>query len=156
MFGKTWTLMLIAGPFVLAMIALAFCPIYQGTGFTDLEIEFLVEDAATHAPIPGALIDVQSFTGNADHTLKTECVLMTDESGLARTTTEAVFDDSSSLLGIASSFSVNPPNWVLRVSAPEYATNELLDLHSPACVRKSAHTGPHKSKLQVRVSLQKK
>jgi hypothetical protein len=155
MFGKTWTLMLIAGPCVMAVIAIGFCPIYQGTGFTDLEIEFLVEDAATHAPIPGALVEVQSFTGNVDHPHQTESVLTTDESGLARTTSAAWFDESSSLLGFTSSFSVNPPNWVFRVSAPEYPTNELLDLHSPACKRNSFRTGPRTSKLQVRISLQK-
>jgi hypothetical protein len=127
-------------------------------GGADLEVEFLVVDAATGAPIEGAEVAVQSDGGFYEGKERDEApfALRTDAAGAARRVCrDSMCFGTQSGLRITDTYVVHLPWWTFRVSAPGYepAGPDFLDM--PERVRQVRRAGPRAAKLEVRVPLRR-
>jgi hypothetical protein len=126
-------------------------------GGTDLEIEFVVTEAGSATPIPGARIEVQSEGGFYEERDKQEFVLVCDVSGVARKVCrKSMCSGKQSGLLFTNTFAVPLPWWRFRVSAPGFQPSEWVDLNAVEYIRQVQRPGTqHKARLVVRVSLRK-
>jgi hypothetical protein len=122
-------------------------------GYTNLEVEFLVTDAATGEPVNGARINVHSEFPPRD--AEQDFSLVTDEGGIARHACTRMSSGKESGLGFTKTFSVSLPEWAFRVSAPGYETSELLSLPFSKYGRQVQRLGGGQTKLVVRVPIRK-
>jgi hypothetical protein len=132
--------------------------LWVGNG--DLEVEFVVVDADTGAPVEGAEVTVDAigeWHAGADKEREAGgFTLRTDGSGSARRVcrdTKVVGEDSA--LGFTNHRSVYMPYWSFHVSAPSYLTSEAAILDQPEYRRAVRWVGHRAYKLEVRVRLQR-
>jgi hypothetical protein len=92
--------------------------VLEGHGQTEVEVEFLVTDAETGEPIPGAPVDVRGPEVEPDGSQEGEVRLVTDEAGMARRRCRCAWYGERGWL--RSSFTIVLPGWVFRASAPGY------------------------------------
>jgi hypothetical protein len=98
-----------------ALLLLAFgidrCKKYYWVGYTDLSVEFVVTDATTGEPIPGARVEGRLIARDmVDEQETEEFVLLTDADGHASTNCrEVMCCGETGLLGISGTFVVYMP-----------------------------------------------
>lgn len=135
------------------------CNQLRWLGSTDLEIEFVVTDAAIGQPIKTARIDIDGEDSFCDEerTVRKPFHLLTDAEGIARKECR-----NARCIGTRSGFGwsrdtrhVYLPCWHYSVSAPGYETSEWTFLDIQENNRQIQHLGPGKDKLTVPILLQK-
>jgi hypothetical protein len=107
------------------LLLLAACQKVYWVGFTDVEITFVVIDADTGQPIPGATVQVHSEGGFCEDQEVKDFRLTTDPEGVAaRRCRECMsFGRANPLLPYRNTFGVHLPLWEFGVSAPGYASS---------------------------------
>ncbi len=142
---------------LIAVVAALLCwPAIQTVrwvGTTDLEVEFLVLDATTGAPIPGAVIDVHSDGGFYEERDPQDFALVTGSGGRARRLCRDTMCCGTSGWNI-DTFAVYLPEWYYRVAAPGYRPTEETALQVPENARK-VRRGKPAARLVVEVPLDK-
>jgi hypothetical protein len=132
------------------------------TGRTDVEAEFVVTDAATGMPVPGATIQIQKSPREYDEK-KGDFTLVTDAAGRAKrffkectcTGTEGPLIDRYKLripLMWTDTYRVTVP-WNWQVKAPGYAPGDFFEAAGGSI--DEDNRGPPFTKLTINVSLQK-
>lgn len=114
-------------------------------GETDLEIEFVVTDAATGRPVSGAEVEIQGEPGPD--------ALVTNEVGMVRLVWPCPCGGTRSGLQLIDTFSVRLPAWQYRVVHAGYEPSEWANLATRGSDQRMQRTGLGKSKLVVAVSL---
>jgi hypothetical protein len=153
---RTWVLCLIAIPLIVWWLERSL--VTYGVGGTDLEIRFLVTDAANGGPIKGAKIAVHSDGGFYNESEEKEFELVTGKDGIAsRICHDNVCDSTQSWLGFTNPFSVSPPYWSFSVSAPEFEPSMVVNLAEfiYANPQLLEQTGARQTRLVVPVSIKK-
>jgi hypothetical protein len=124
-FGQWLVLGLIL--FCVGLLLLPVVPRVDWVGRTDLEIEFVVSDAETGEPIPGATIQVHSEGGLYAERQRQDFVLATDQAGSVKRLCQSCLCCGRSGW-MVDTYSVAVPEWSYRASAPGYAASEPADL----------------------------
>lgn len=126
-------------------------------GHTDLDVVFLISDAETGKPIPGAQIEIKQERGGFyENTDAMEFSLITSDTGFAsRECRFSMCFGSSSLLTINNTFVVHLPLWTFRVRAENYRASDWIWLDKSEYIRQAKRNGDGKSKLVVPISLTK-
>lgn len=148
-------LILVAAGLTLLVCGYDRSRVVRWVGATDLEVRFVVTDAASGEPVPGARVEVMIETGFPDDRGGKGFVLIAGPDGIAR----KEFRDwmragSESRLRLTDTYSVRPPDWLFRVVADRYAPGDWVlygDLPKPA--RATRRLGPGRDELVVSVSL---
>jgi hypothetical protein len=123
-------------------------------GHTDLLVEFVVVEAGSEQPIPGARIDVHS-QGGYDEREEQKFHLLTDASGTVRKECRGCLcSGARSGLGFTDTYSVRLPWWHFQVSADGFEPTEWMELPVPEISRRVRRGQP--DKVVVRVSLQRR
>jgi hypothetical protein len=125
-------------------------------GHADLEIEFMVVDAASGQSIEGAEVAVQSEDGFYAERDEASFTLRTDAVGAAhRVCHDSMCFGTQSGLRVTDTYAVHLPWWTFRVSALGYQPTDpdFLDLRER--VRQVQRVSPRAAKLAVRVPLQR-
>lgn len=157
--GRRWRIRLLVIACLLPLVIWGYDHFQttQWASKTDLEVEFVVTEADSGAPIPGARVEVQSQGGFYDEKEKQEFALAADSEGTARKECRnSLTSGTRSGLRFTDTSSVNLPWWKYRVSAAGFKTSEWTNIDVPDFRKKVQPDGPHKSKLVVEVSLSKK
>jgi hypothetical protein len=133
------------------------CEMILWVGATDLEVGFVVTEAGSDRPIPGAVVEVvQSAGGFYDERDTNEFTLRADAGGVARKVCRhSMCHGAQSRLGFTDTFVVYLPWWRFRVCADGYSPSEWVNLDVPEYKRLARRTGPGKAEVVLRVSLQK-
>lgn len=113
-----------------ALISLSVEQRIHWVGSTDLEIEFMVTDAATNEPIPEATIQIHSEGGLYAERGRQDFVLITGEAGQARRLCKDCMCFGTSGRNIHTFF-VHLPEWYYHVIARGYAPSEVTELDIP-------------------------
>ena len=145
-----WLPWLLLGAF-LAMIASLFVPVVQvacWVGATDLEIEWVVTDAATGEAVRGATILVAP-----SNCREIQFSLVTDENGRAKRSVNCGCSGRSGW-NIDTCF-VHLPNWYFLVSAKGYIRSECEMLDDPENFRR-VQGGSPTATLLVPITLDRK
>jgi hypothetical protein len=125
-------------------------------GRTDLDVEFVVTEAGSSAPVPGARVEVHSDGGFYEEKDPQEFVLITDADGVARKECRGnMCGGRSSGLGFTDTYAVSRPSWRFRVTAPGYEPCEWAALGEGPYRQQAKETGPGHARLEVAVSLQR-
>jgi hypothetical protein len=138
---------------LLLLIWPAFFQTVRWVGSTDLEVEFVVVNATTGVPVPGATIDVHSEGGIYEERQPQDFALVTGPDGRAMRLCQGCQCFGTSGWNI-DTYVVHLPWWHYRVSARGYCPTELTELDVPANVRK-VRRGKPAAKLLVEVPLRK-
>jgi hypothetical protein len=150
-----WLLLIafIAGPLVIW--AYDRFEMMHWVGYTDLEVEFAITDAATGGPIPGARVEVQSDGGFFEEQDKREFTLIADTVGVARKECrQSMCFGSRSGLGLTTdTFGVHLPWWRFRAVAGGYEPSECTELGVPQHLGQVQRPGAGRAKLVVPVLL---
>jgi hypothetical protein len=147
--------------FVLAAVSLAVwgsvhVPCICWVGGTDLEVEFVVTDAATGEPVEAAEIAIVSEGGLYRERDEQQFVLRTDREGVARRVChEAMCSGTRSGLRFTDTYRVHLPWWYFEVSAPGYGSTEPAYLDSPEYGRQVRRVSPGVSKVVVNIRVRK-
>lgn len=159
MAGSSWKWW-VTGAIVAPLFVLGYDRV-QGrvwVGRTDLEVRFVVTDAATGAPVAGARIEIQQAKGGySDDNEEKEFDLVSGGDGLAKREcpgTRAV--GARGGMGLSDTFAAYPPSWRFRVSAEGYEPREWTELDTPKNCERARRTTPGKSELVVPAPLQKR
>jgi hypothetical protein len=116
-------------------------------GSTDLEIEFVITEAGSGAPVRDARIEIQSDGGFYEERDKQEFALVTDLDGVARKVcVDSICFGSRSGLGFTDTFVVHLPYWRYQVIADGYAPREWVSLNVPERVDEVRRIDPRKAK----------
>jgi hypothetical protein len=152
---KPWWswLLLLPALLVLTVVGYDRLQMIDWVGFTDLEINFLVTDAGTGSPIPGARIAVHSEYSYGDE--EQDFSLMTGADGVAQRRCRCMCGGKESGLGFTKTFGVGIEHWLFQASAPGYEPTELLDLGDLGYGPRVQRVGPGRTKLVVPVYLRK-
>jgi protocatechuate 3,4-dioxygenase beta subunit len=141
---------------IVVVILLIFLPVFQTVhwvGSTDLEVEFAVVDASTGRPVPGASIEIHSEGGYSEERDRQDFALTTGSDGRVRRLSRDRMCCGTS--GWArDTYTVRPPPWAYRVSAPGYLPTEPTELDVPENVGKARRGNPA-AKLLIEVPLRK-
>jgi hypothetical protein len=125
-------------------------------GFNDLEVVFVVTDARTGAPVPGARVEVHSEGGLYEERDPQDFVLTADGAGEARKVCRnSMCFGTQSWLRRTDTYAVHLPDWYFRVSAPGYQAAESVYLDTIGFRRLARRAGPGKAQLVVRVPLER-
>lgn len=125
-------------------------------GSTDLMVEFVVTDATSSGPVPGARVEVQSQGGFYAEDFEQEFALTADAGGLAsKECLRCECYGSDSGLRFTDTFAVYLPYWRYRVVAEGYESTEWANLYALEHARQVQRTGPRHAKLIVPVTLAK-
>jgi hypothetical protein len=125
-------------------------------GRTDLEVEFVVTEAGSDRPVPGARIEVRSEGGFYEEREKQEFVLHADGGGaVSKVYRSSMCFGKRSGLGFTDTFAVHRPWWLVRVSAEGYQRSEWLEVNSSEYARQVRRIGPGKAKVTIPVALRK-
>jgi len=152
---------------VLALYAvgLALEPTVRWTGHVDLTIEFVVTDARTGKPVPGAELWIFDEGGRNAAGLRMEetgikgeqFTLRTDEHGIASRVSEQnrASGRSNRLMPFRDTFGFNVPTWhILSARAPGYAPSEPVVLPDVPGASRSGRIGANQARLVVPIELQ--
>ena len=157
-----WWIRLLIAVTILPLLAVGYdrSRWFYWVGKTDLEIEFVVTDAETCEPIPGALIDVHSIIGygHTEHPDENFGLVTDDDGSAHKVCLRSKSTGKSSGLGFSSTFAAYMPAWLLQVVADGYEPSQMvqLDEFGGESHLKAERTGPGKLKVLVPVSLHKK
>jgi hypothetical protein len=123
-------------------------------GGTDLEVVFVVTDADSGSPIPGAEIKVWSEGGFYEGPDKGEFALLAGARGEARKVCrDSMCFGTRSGLGFTDTYVVHLPFWHFRVVAPGHEPSEWVDLDVLEYRRQVQRAGPRRARVVVPVSL---
>jgi hypothetical protein len=127
-------------------------------GSTDLEVEFVVTDDATGAPVPRARVEVrQSRGGFYEDREEREFVLVGGVDGRARRECrQSMCFGTRSGLGFTDTFAVHLPYWRFRVVAEGYEPGEWTELDVHEYSRRARRAGSGKAELVVPMWLHKR
>jgi hypothetical protein len=99
--------------------------VLEGHGQTEVEVEFLVTDADTEQPIPGATVEVRGpGVEEGEQSQGGEVRLVTDEAGVARRRCRCTWYGERGWL--RSTFTLLLPGWQFRASAPGYDPSQEM------------------------------
>jgi hypothetical protein len=128
----------------------------EWVGSTDLEIEFLVKDMDTGAPIVGAEVGIHPEGGYFDARDQKEITLKTGADGICQRLCEnSTCAGRQSGLRITNTYAIRLPGWWCWVSAPGYKPIDPIYLNERNYARQVQRVGPHRAKLVVKVFLEK-
>jgi hypothetical protein len=139
---------------VLVLLALPAVQTIHWVGSTDLALEFVVADAATGAPIPGAAVEVHSEGGFYEEREPRDFRLIAGPDGRAAYLCRNSMCFGTSRL-FTDTYAVHLPWWHFWVSASGYEPTALTDLDVLEYRRAAKRDGPRRAKLVVPVSLRK-
>jgi hypothetical protein len=145
---------LIAG--LLVLLVLAASQKIHWVGSTDLAVEFVVTDAATGEPIPGAAVEIHSEGGFYEERERRDFrVVASDDGRAAYLCRNSMCFGTSGLF--TDTYAVHVPWWRFRVSAPGYETTTptTTPTNLDESQRNAKEDGPRRAKLVVPVSLRK-
>jgi hypothetical protein len=126
-------------------------------GGTDLEIEFVVTDAATGKPVEGATITVHSEGGFYDEREEKDFTLRTDRHGIARRVCHnSMCFGTQSALRFTDTYVVHLPWWYVWTSAPGYEKSSLLYLDTSEHGQRVQRVGAGAARVGVSISLRKR
>lgn len=127
-------------------------------GHTDLDVEFVVADAASGEPVGGARIEVhQEVGGFCSDKEERSFVLVADANGIARSLGRGCMCfGEQSVLRFTDTFRVHAPSWQFRVVANGFEPSEWMSLEASEIRQRVRRTGVGKSELVVPVALHKK
>jgi hypothetical protein len=128
-----------------------------GVGATNLDIRFVVTDAASGLPIPDAQIDVRSSDAGAYEGAEhdKEFHLTTDVAGVAeRRLKNVTFTSAQSRLRFTDEGHVRVPAWSVRVHAAGFQSSASFVLEEEFG-KDVKHIGPGENQLVVPVSLRR-
>jgi hypothetical protein len=149
-----WLLVLAAVP--LAVWCFDRVQLIYWVGGTDLEVEFVVTDAATGEPVEAAEIGILSEGGFYRERDEKQFALRTDREGVARRVChDGMCFGTQSGLRFTDTYHVHLPWWFFRVSAPGYEGMEPVYLDEPEYVRQVRRVGPRAAKVVVKVRIRK-
>ena len=157
--ARRWRIRLLIAAIALPLLVWGFDRVQTiyWVGSTDLEVEFVVTDAVTGGPIPGARVEVQSEGGFYEERDKQEFALVAGADGVARKECRrSMCFGTQSGLRFTNTFVVHLPWWRYRVVADGYDPTEWADLDVLELRRQVRRAGPGKSNLVVPVSLHKR
>jgi hypothetical protein len=140
---------------VLFVLCLPFLQTIKWVGGTDLEIEFVVADAETAQPIPGATIHIRAEEGGfCKERDKQEFTLKTDAEGRVRRLCEdcMCFGTSGPF---TDTFAVHLPYWQFQVSAAGYTDSDWIDIDTFRGLARRGQHGIDPARLLVSTELQK-
>ncbi|HJT75697.1 MAG TPA: hypothetical protein VJ739_00695 [Gemmataceae bacterium] len=148
---------IIAAAVCLIVYAFDRIQLIDWVGFTDLEIQFIVTDAATGQPVKDATISVHSEDGSLYRERdETQFALQTDQDGIARQVChDNLCSGRQSGLGFTNTFSVALPSWYFQVSAPGYRPTEGVWLDPRKYSRQVQEVGRRATRLVVLVAIEK-
>ncbi len=137
-------------------LCLLFIPFerMRWVGSTDLEVEFLVFDATTRIPIPGATITIQSLGGSGEERDPKEFELKTDDDGRVKRLCKKCMCFGTSGWNI-DTFSVRVPSWLYYASAAGYSSSDRTWLETWEADHRVQRLRPS-SKLVVEIYLQRR
>jgi hypothetical protein len=147
--------------FALAAIPLAVCVFDRAqriywVGSTDLEVEFVVTDAASGQPVEAAELLVYEEVGLYREARHGTFTLVTDEDGIARRIChDNMCSGTDSGLAFTHTYHVAWPDWLIQVSATGYEPSEPVGLWDVREKCQQQHVGPRHDKLTVRLSVQR-
>jgi hypothetical protein len=127
-------------------------------GGADLSVEFVVTDANSGQPIPGARVNIScdgGFYNGVDEDRKGAFDIRTDAAGIARRllrNNRCI--GTQSLLKFTDTYHVYTSAWNLRAFAEGYRTSEWIHLWKDYD-GKAERDGPEKDRLIVPVAVQK-
>lgn len=148
-----WTVLLVAA-IPLAVLAYDRAVKSSWVGYADLEIEFLVVDAASGQPVKGAEVAIQSEGGFYAERDEAPFTLRTDAVGSARRVChDSMCFGTQSGMRVTDTYAVHLPWWSYRVSAPGYQPTSPDFLDVGERVRQVQRVGPRAARLVVRVLL---
>jgi hypothetical protein len=126
-------------------------------GSNDVEITFVVTDAATDEPIQAAVIHVHVGEGGfCDERDTKDFALTTDEAGTVKRISKQCMCSGNLGRG-RDSYGTHVPRWLFEVSAPGYHTNQTIDLDIYSrSVKRGELAGGIPARLVVPVSLKKR
>lgn len=110
-------------------------------GHTDLEIEFIIFDAVSGEPIPGAVIQIKSEGGFCAEREKMEFSLTADANGSAKRLLKDCMSFGTSGAYI-DTYCVHLPWWIYRVEAVGYTSSGWTALDTPENARKVQRGNP--------------
>jgi hypothetical protein len=140
---------------VLVLLALPAVQKVHWVGGTDLEVEFVMTDAATGEPVPKAGVEIHSEGGFYEEREPRDFRLVAGPDGrvsyLCRNSmcfgTSGFFTDT---------FVVHLPWWRFQGLADGYEPGGWTELDVPEYIRQARRAGPGKAKLVVAVTLHKR
>lgn len=125
-------------------------------GHTDLEVEFVVTDAANGSPIPQARIEVYSEGDSYSEDSEREFALATGQDGrVIKECLSSMCSGKESGLRFTDTFAVHLPGWTFRGVAEGYEPGEWRGLATRESVRQVQRVDSDKAKLVVPVSLRR-
>jgi hypothetical protein len=122
-------------------------------GGTDLEIQCIVKDATTGAPIQGATIEVKSQGGLCAESEKGDFVLVTDAIGSVKRLVKDCMCFGTSGWNI-DTYVVHLPWWFYRVKAEGYVESDWMELDVPGNIRR-VQRGKPAATLVLEINLRK-
>ncbi|QJW96933.1 hypothetical protein [Frigoriglobus tundricola] len=137
---------------LLVLMALPLSQTYYWVGSTDLEVEFVVTDAAGDEPVPGAILDIDSEGGFYEEREPRSFQIVLGPDGRASHVCRRSMCFGQDGL-FTHTYAVHLPWWRFRISAKGFQTfgpTNLDDIEYRRAVRRN---GPGKSRLVVPVSL---
>jgi hypothetical protein len=125
-------------------------------GRATLEVEFVVTDAGTGEPIPGAVVEIAAHGGIGSREEKGEFALSTDASGAARRSCHVMSFGTRSKLGFTDTFAVHLPDWDVRIMAAGFEPTPRDFWDAEALRLQVRRVGPGRAKLVVPMSLSRR
>ncbi len=154
MFAPRWVILLI-GVAITAVVSVLFLfPDVVWVGHTDLNVEFVVTDAASGQPVPDAQIEIQSEGGFYEDKATQEFSLVTDGEGSAKKVCRnSMCFGRRSRLFLTNTFVVHLPWWHFRAVKEDFEPTQRIYLDVPDYIKQAHRTGSGTSKLVVLISL---
>jgi hypothetical protein len=154
---RRWLWLLTPFVFLLALVGYDRVTKVRWVGGTDLEVEFLVTDAASGDPVEDASVSVISDGGFYREQDEKEFTLRTDPNGTAcRTCHDSMCFGTSSGFGFTGTWAVHLPRWMVKVSSPGYEPSELGDVDVLEFRQQVRRISPREAKLVVPIPLHKR
>ncbi|VTR94760.1 Uncharacterized protein OS=Planctomyces limnophilus (strain ATCC 43296 / DSM 3776 / IFAM 1008 / 290) GN=Plim_3710 PE=4 SV=1 [Gemmata massiliana] len=127
-------------------------------GSTNLEVEFVITDGATGAPVPRACVAIHQEKGGfyEDKDEKEFLLVAGDDGRISKECPGSFCSGAKSTLGLSDTFKVYPPGWVVQVGADGYESSDNIIVNLPENYDKSRRSGDRKAKLIIPVALHKK
>jgi hypothetical protein len=149
----------------LSAVGLVLEPTVRWSGYVDLTVEFVVTDARTGKPVPGAELFIFNEGGrNADGLRMEEAgskgeqfTLRTDERGIAQRVSEQnrAYGRSNRVMPFRNTFGFCTPTWhILSARAPGYAPTEPVVLPDVPGASRSGRIGANQARLVVPLKLE--
>ncbi len=152
-FMPRWIILLIVVAITAVTAVLFLFPDIAWVGWTDLEVEFVITDAAGQA-VPDARIEIQSDGGLYEENSRQEFSLTTDGKGsVSKVCRNSMCAGRRNNLFGTDTFAVHLPWWRFRVVKEGFEVTHWIDLNVSHYTKLTRRIEPGKSKLIVPISL---